>query len=162
VSACIFCAPNFEAPSFIAPPVFDLAPKPADPAGCTGRGRVAAAAELPADAPNCGLAAPLPLLARPVPTPPLLLGLLTLPKEPAAAPRLSSIASQPPPSSTASQPLAAAAAPAALGGPPPLLLVRVAAGLLLLLLVVVLAAGRVAAAGLDDMLRRLNRLRACT
>lgn len=77
-------------------------------------------------------------------------------------PRFSSNASQPSPSSTPSQTPPAAAAAAvgaeALAGPPPLLLVRVAAGLLLLLV----AAGRVAAAGLDDMLRRLKRLRACS
>lgn len=145
---CAFCAPNFDAPNLIAPPVFDLAPRLPDPAGRAGRGLLAAAP--PAAAPETWLL-PLLLLVRPTATPPPI-GLLTLP-DVVAPPKSNSISPQPSPSPAASQPPAAAAAAGTAVLLPPLLL-RAAAGLLLLV-------GAAAAAGWDDMLSLLRRLRAC-
>lgn len=144
-SICIFCAPSFDAPNLIAPPVFDFAPRPVDPAGRTGRGRVAAAAAAPPAADDAWLPA---LLLLNLPDAPAV-GLLTLPDEP---PRSRSSPSQPPAFPAASQPPAAAAAGACAEVPLPLL-PRGAAGLLLLVVVV--------AWDLADALRRLSRLRAC-
>lgn len=136
----------------MAPPVFDLAPRPVEPAGRAGRGRVATAA-----ADWWLLVLLLLVLATPAAPP---MGLLTRPVVPMSISKLS----QPSPSSAASQPPppTAVAAGAALAELALLLLTRgaAAAGLLLLLPLParLLPAG---GCGLDDMLRRLRRFLAC-